>query len=120
MQTFLATLQSLGLYLGVIVLGAVIGSRRAVRAKKLAWLGKFQSVALVLLILMLGVEIGSDEQVISSLGAIGVSALAITLLALAGSVLAVVLARKLLKLDRRGRTAEQRAEAEAREGGNAV
>ena len=31
METFLATLQSLGLYLGVIALGALVGSRRAVR-----------------------------------------------------------------------------------------
>ena len=120
MQTFLATLQSLGLYLGVIVLGAVIGSRRAVRAKKLAWLGKFQSVALVLLILMLGVEIGSDEQVISSLGAIGVSALAITLRGGGGSGLAVVRARPLLTRARRGRPAAPRAAAAAREGGGAV
>ena len=29
METFLATLQSLGLYLGVIALGALVGSRTA-------------------------------------------------------------------------------------------
>ena len=33
METFLATLQSLGLYLGVIALGALVGSRRAVRGR---------------------------------------------------------------------------------------
>ncbi len=105
MENFLSSLQSLALYVGVIALGVFVGSRRAVRAKELKWLGRLQTVALILLILALGVEIGADEQVISSLGSIGASALVITLLALAGSVLAVLGARKLLKLDRFGRKA---------------
>ena len=103
MENFLSSLQSLALYVGVIALGVFIGSRKAVRERKLNWLGRVQTVALILLILALGIEIGADEQVISSLGSIGLSALAITLLALAGSVLAVFGVRKLLKLDRQGR-----------------
>ena len=91
METFLATLQSLGLYLGVIALGALVGSRRAVRGKELTWLGRLQTVVLILLIFTLGVEIGADEQVVASLGSIGLSALVITLFVLAGSVLAVLL-----------------------------
>lgn len=103
MENFLSSLQSLALYIGVIALGVFVGSRKAVREKKLNWLGRLQTVALIFLILALGVEIGADEQVIASLGSIGLSALVITLLALAGSVLAVLGIRKLLKLDRQGR-----------------
>ena len=117
MSTFLQTLQSLGLYLGVLLLGALIGSRRAVRALRLRWLSVLQSVALVALIFLLGVEIGADGQVLASLGSIGASALVITVFALAGSVLAVLLARRLLGLDRKGRTAQQRAEDEEGGGG---
>ena len=108
METFLATLQSLGLYLGVIALGALVGSRRAVRGKKLTWLGRLQTVVLILLIFTLGVEIGADEQVVASLGSIGLSALVITLFVLAG-----LLVRKCMGLDRQGRSA---APAEERGG----
>lgn len=99
----MGTLSSLLLYLGVIVLGIAIGSLKRVRAKKLAWLSKMQMIAVVLLIFLLGVEIGADERVISSLGTIGISALVITLAALIGSVAAVFLVRRLMKLDRKGR-----------------
>lgn len=114
MENFLGSLQSLGLYVGVIALGVLVGSRKAVRAKELKWMGTLQTVALILLILALGVEIGADEQVIASLGSIGLSALVITLLALAGSVLAVLGVRKLMGLDRYGKSAPRTgAEKEA-------
>ena len=108
LSTFLSSLQSLALYIGVIALGVFIGSRKAVREKELKWLGKLQTLALILLILALGVEIGADEQVISSLGSIGLSALVVTLLALLGSVLAVFGVRRLLKLDREGKKAHEK------------
>lgn len=108
MQTFLATVQNLGLYLGVILLGVLAGSRKAVRRMPLPRLGKLQSVVLILLIFVLGAEIGSDEQVVTSLGTIGLSALVLTVFVLAGSILAVFLVRKCMGLDRQGRTAAQR------------
>ena len=110
MSTFLSSLQSLALYIGVIALGVFIGSRKVVREKNLKWLSTLQTFALIFLILALGVEIGADEQVISSLGTIGLSALVVTLLALIGSVLAVFGIRKLLKLDREGRKAHAKEE----------
>ena len=110
MSTFLSSLQSLALYVGVIALGVFLGSRKAVREKNLKWLGPLQTCALIFLILALGVEIGADEQVISSLGTIGLSALVVTLLALVGSVLAVFGIRKLLRLDREGKKAHGKEE----------
>lgn len=99
----MGTLGSLLLYLGVIILGIILGSQKKVRKRKLSWLSKLQTIILVLLIFALGVEIGADERVISSLGTIGVSALVITLMALAGSVAAVWLVRRLMGLDKKGR-----------------
>ena len=113
MATFLSSLQSLALYIGVIALGVFIGSRKMVREKNLKWLGTLQTIALIFLILALGVEIGADEQVISSLGTIGLSALVVTLLALTGSVLAVFGVRKLMKLDREGRKADGKEETKS-------
>ena len=99
---------SLLLYIGMLALGVFVGSRKAVRSRPCRWLGPLQSVALIALIAALGVEIGADDQVIASLGA-----LAITLFALAGSLLAVTLVRRLLKLDAQGRTRAQREAGQA-------
>ena len=96
-------MSSLLLYLGVLALGVLVGSRKVVRAAKCRWIGPVQSAALVVLIFTLGVEIGSDERVFASLSEIGLSALAITLAALAGSAACVFLVRTLLGLDRQGR-----------------
>lgn len=106
---------SLLLYIGMLALGVLIGSRKSVRRKDLPWLGRVQFIALVALIFVLGVEIGADDKVISSLGEIGLSALVITVFALVGSILCVSLVRRLLKLDREGRTQAQR-ELSAKEG----
>lgn len=103
---------SLLLYIGMLALGVLVGSRKSVRSRKLPWLGRLQSVALIALIAVLGVEIGADDKVISSLGEIGLSALVITVFALAGSLLAVTLVRRLLGLDSQGRTSSQREEHE--------
>lgn len=99
---------SLLLYIGMLALGILVGSRRSVRSRTLPWLGRLQFVALIVLIAILGVEIGADDKVISSLGEIGLSALVITVFALASSLLAVTLVRRLLGLDRQGRTVSQR------------
>ena len=104
-------MSSLLLYLGVLALGVLVGSRKAVRAAKCRWIGPVQSAALVVLIFTLGVEIGSDERVFGP-DANGYSyarsyqyltEAADTLAALAGSAACVFLVRTLLGLDRQGR-----------------
>lgn len=69
---------SLLLYIGMLAMGVLVGSRKSVRSRELPWLGRVQFVALIALIAVLGVEIGADDKVISSLGEIGLSALIIT------------------------------------------
>ena len=86
-----------------VVVGAFVGSRPAVRNRPLPWLGRLQLAALMALILSLGIKLGADEEVIASLGQIGLSAFAITVAAMAGSVAALTLLRRfVLKLDRFG------------------
>ena len=108
---------SLLLYIGMLVFGVLIGSRKSVRARPCRWLGTLQRIALIALIFALGVEIGADDKVISSLGEIGLSALLITLFTLTGSVLCVSLVRRLMGLDAQGRTSAQR-EASSAQGGD--
>jgi len=106
LEAILGSLQSLGFYIGAVALGIFVGSRKKLREAGCAWLGTVQTVVLLLLIFSLGIEIGADQEVVSSLGTIGLSAFAITALALVGSVGAVFVVRKLLKLDREGKRAE--------------
>ena len=103
MGTTLSTLSNLAIYIALVAAGAVIGSRPAVRSRPLPWLGRLQFVALMILIVSLGVKLGANDEVISSLGQIGLAALLITVAAMGGSLLALFLLRQfVLKLDRYG------------------
>ena len=111
MQQMSGTLVNLVVYLALVVLGAFLGSRPAVRSRPMEWLGRFQTAALLLLIATLGAELGANEEIVSSLGTIGLNALAITLTSMVGSMLAVhFLRRHILKLDAQGRAAWERTE----------
>lgn len=117
MSTTLGTLVNLAIYIALVAAGAVIGSRPAVRSRPLPWLGKFQFLALMILITALGVKLGANDEVISSLGQIGLSALLLTVLAIAGSVICVYLLRRfVLRLDRLGRPLSAQTDAEEQAG----
>lgn len=106
MSTTIGTLTSLAIYVALVAVGAVIGSQCSKRGVALPWLGKFQFVALMILIVTLGVKLGANDEVIASLGQIGLAALVITAMAMLGSLVMVYLLRRfVLKLDRYGRPA---------------
>ena len=96
-------MQSLLLYLGMMAIGVLVGSRKWVRNRELPWIGRVQSVALILLILTLGINIGMDERVFDSLSEIGIAAVVITVFAMLGSLFCVSLMRRALGLDKKGR-----------------
>ena len=122
MGTTLSTLSNLAIYIGLVVVGAFLGSRKALRSRPLAWVGKLQFAALMILIVTLGINLGANDEVVSSLGQIGLAALVITVLAMAGSLLCLTLLRRfVLKLDHYGlpRGSEAAREEEAHHGGRA-
>lgn len=122
MGTTLSTLFNLAVYIFLVAAGAVIGSRPAVRSRPLPWLGKLQFAALMILIVSLGVKLGANDEVISSLGQIGLAALLITAAAMGGSLLGLTLLRRfVLKLDRFGlpQGSGQTGDQEAQGGGKA-
>lgn len=82
MGTTLSTLSNLAIYIGLVVVGAFLGSRKALRSRPLAWVGKLQFAALMILIVTLGINLGANDEVVSSLGQIGLAALVITVLAM--------------------------------------
>lgn len=95
-------MQSLVLYLGMMAIGVVVGTKTLDQTKEYPWIGRIQSVALILLILALGIELGADDRVISSLSEIGISSLVLTAFCVTGSVVFVYFARKWLGLNRFG------------------
>lgn len=114
MTTFLDTLTGLATYVALVAVGALVGSRPVVRERELGWMGKFQFAVLIVMIGMLGVKLGANDEVVASLGQIGLTALVITVLTMSGSLLAVYLLRRfVLKLDRCGRRGSTEEQEEA-------
>ncbi|MBQ1674484.1 MAG: lysine exporter LysO family protein [Oscillospiraceae bacterium] len=100
------TLLNLLIYVALVAVGALLGSRLPLGERAARWLSRLQFLSLMILIVTLGLKLGSDDQVIASLGQIGLAALLITVLTMVGSLLAVTLLRRfVLKLDRFGRGA---------------
>jgi uncharacterized membrane protein YbjE (DUF340 family) len=95
-------LKLLALYLGMAVVGYMIGAR--IRNKK--WTrppaAKAATFAALCLVFVMGSRIGADERVVANLSTIGVNALILTLATFVGSVLFVILARKLVGINRKG------------------
>ena len=75
MSTFWGTLSGLAVYVSFVAVGALIGSRKAVRSHDLAWMGKIQFAALIMMVALLGVKLGANDEVVASLGQIGLMAM---------------------------------------------
>ncbi|MDY3238871.1 MAG: lysine exporter LysO family protein [Anaerovoracaceae bacterium] len=100
------------LYLGITLVGYILGSRlRSVR-QNLGWTGKVQLVALVILVLLMGMRMGSNEEVTANISTIGVSAFLMTVVIMSFSVAAIWLARHVMKIDQYGRLQDGAATVE--------
>lgn len=96
-----STLLTVAGYFLLVALGAVLGSRRAVRSHPVPWLSPLQTVLLLAIILALGIQLGANEEVAASLYTIGISALVIAVSAMTGSILLLLCLRIfVLHLDR--------------------
>lgn len=107
-------LSSLALYIFCIAGGIFAGRKILKPGREYAWIGRLQTAALLLLIFTMGVTIGADRRVLTSLGTLGLQAFLISILAVAGSVLAVFAGRKLMGIDSRGKRTEKRSRGGAR------
>ncbi|HAF59668.1 MAG TPA: hypothetical protein DCK81_00785 [Clostridiales bacterium UBA9856] len=90
------------LYWSMILVGYLTGTRSRSIRHKLFWVGTLLFIAIIALVFIMGVRMGSNQEVVANLGTIGLEALFITAAIMAGSVLAVTLTRRLLRMDRYG------------------
>lgn len=90
------------LYFGMIFIGYLIGSHLRKKEKKIRWGGKVMVVMIIFLIFLMGSRLSANDEVVKSLGTIGLTSFVLTLFILLGSALAVMVARKLLGINRKG------------------
>ena len=69
---------------------------------KFAFTKPFSSIALYILIITMGLRMGANEEVTGNIGSIGLQALLITVLVVAGSMLVAFIASKLMGMNKHG------------------
>lgn len=83
----------LGLYLGILILGAIIGYKDKISKNIESNLSIIQNISLLLLLFIMGTTIGMNDQVISNLFTIGIKAAIISLSSIFFSIVFVRLIR---------------------------
>lgn len=90
------------LYWAIMIVFYLIASKLRAYKDKFGFMSGALNVVIYVLVLIMGLRMGANEEVISSLGTIGVQAVFITAFTVAGSMLAVTVMRKILGLNRQG------------------
>lgn len=91
-------MKTLVLYIGITVVGYLAGAKAGIKP-----MPRFLTAVIAFLVFVMGSRIGASEEIIASLGTIGLQALAYTLIIMVTAVLAFSLVRRLLGFDRYGR-----------------
>jgi len=90
------------LYWGILVVFYIIASKLRHKNIRPGFIEKALNVIIYILVFVMGLRMGANEEVTSNLGNIGLQSLGITLFAVAGSMAAITLIRKIIGLDRQG------------------
>lgn len=93
------------LYIGIIIVSGIVGSKVRGYKDRLGWTGKVQTCAIVMLVVLMGSRMGSNEEVINNLGTIGLAAFTMTIAMMAGSLICLFIARKALGFTKDARMA---------------
>lgn len=87
------------LYFGLLAVGWLLSNKGFIHDKLVGKISHIQTVILFGLIFIMGVRVGMDEQVISSIGQIGIMAFVFALVTALVSMLFVYVVRKRLFTD---------------------
>ncbi|WP_326910864.1 LysO family transporter [Sedimentibacter sp. MB31-C6] len=87
------------MYFGLLVVGWMLSSKGLIHEKLMMKISNIQSIILFSLIFIMGIRVGMDEQVVSSIGQIGIKAAVFAVITAGLSVLFVFIARKKLITD---------------------
>lgn len=89
-------------YWGILIASYLIASHLRKFADKLSFIGSAMMAAIYVLVFVMGLNMGINEQVTSSIGIIGLQALIITVVSVAGSMLLISISRRRIGMDRYG------------------
>lgn len=78
--------------------GLAVGACRLLPAARLAFLGRLMTATLFVMLAVLGAQIGADRELLANLGPLGWRAFVISILSVAGSVVALSFTAKHLRL----------------------
>ena len=95
-------MSALLMYLGFALVGYFAGSFLEKKGIVIKGADKIQTACIMLLVFTMGSRIGSDDEIVKSLGTIGLTAFVMTVLILAGSIFAVFITRKFFGFDKYG------------------
>ncbi|CAK7054006.1 lysine exporter LysO family protein [Tissierella carlieri] len=87
------------LYLGILILGGVIGYKDKVSEKLQANINTIQNLCLLFLLFVMGVTIGINNEVISNLFSIGLKAGIISIFTISFSIIFVRMIRRFIILE---------------------
>ena len=104
------------LYLAVTVAGYFVGARLKKRDRELTWVGTLQTIVIIVLVFLMGSRIGANEEIVASLGTIGLISLAYTVIILIVTCAAYSVMRRLLGFDRYGVRGRDRRSRPGEEG----
>lgn len=90
------------LYLGITVVGYILGAKFRSSKDRLTWTGKVQIVAITVLVFVMGLRIGANKEVVENLSSIGIYAVVFTLAVMAATVVCISIVRRIMGIDRFG------------------
>lgn len=100
----------LALYWSFLVIGYILSWWLSKRDIHFSWIVRAMMFTIYLLCFIMGLRMGINEQVTSNLGTIGLMSLVVTVFCIAGSMFAIFVARKILRMDRYGNLVKSTAE----------
>ena len=102
------------IYLAVTVAGYFIGARLKKQNKSWKWVGKLQTLVIVVLVFLMVSRIGASEEIVASLGTIGLISFVFTIIIMIFTVIAFTLVRRVMGFDRYGKRGAAKAAAYAK------
>ena len=101
------------LYIAVTIVGYFVGARLKKQNKTWKWVGPLQTLVIIVLVFLMGSRIGASEEIVSSLGTIGLISFVFTIIIMLMTVVAFTIARRVMGFDRYGRRGAAKADADA-------
>lgn len=101
------------LYIAVTIAGYFVGARLKKQNKSWKWVGPMQTLVIIVLVFLMGSRIGASEEIVSSLGTIGIVSFVFTIIIMLMTVVAFTVVRRVMGFDRYGRRGAAKAAADA-------